>query len=76
VPAGTIRAYHDTASKPGKPCSAIVGSSGITGERLRLAMPIARSLPERTCGSAEESWLNIIDTWPPSRSFSAGPVPL
>src|SRR5438105_3539099 len=48
VPEGTISAYQETASKPGKPCSAIVGSSGITRERFRLAMPSVRSLPERT----------------------------
>ena len=75
VPAGTINAYHDTASNFGTPCSAIVGSSGKSGERFWLATPSARSLPLLTKGSAVCSGANIIETWPPTRSLTAGAMP-
>ena len=76
VPAGASSAYHDTASKPGKPDSAIVGTSGKSGVRFALATPRARSFPAWMCGSAADDCANMNAIWPPSRSRSAGAVPL
>ena len=43
--------------------------------RLGLATPSARSLPLLMCGSAVCSGANIIETWPPTRSLTAGAMP-
>ena len=75
VPAGAIRAYHDTASKPGMPASAMVGRPGMASLRFALAMPSARSSPLSISGLAVESCANIMVTSPRSTSVSAGATP-
>jgi hypothetical protein len=63
-------------SKSGSPASIIVGTSGASGERLGLVTASARSAPDFTCGSEVVIVSNIIVTWPPRRSLSAGALPL
>jgi hypothetical protein len=45
VPAGAISANQELNSKPGKPDSATVGTSGNCGMRRCVVTPIRRSLP-------------------------------
>lgn len=54
----------------------MVDRSGRTGERFALVTPMARSFPERMCGIADGKLSNIMSIWPPSRSVSAGALPL
>ena len=68
VPAGAIRPNQAVASKPGKPSSSMVGSSGICGERLREVIANARSLPSRTSGRTLEMLPKKMLRRPPSRS--------
>ena len=75
VPAGAISAYQETASKPGIPASAIVGTSESAGLRVALAMPSARNSPLSISGFAVESCENIMVTSPRSTSVSAGVTP-
>ena len=51
VPARACRPITVAMSKPGKPCSAAVGTSGALGERRGVLMAKALTLPERMCGS-------------------------
>ncbi len=76
VPERTTMPYHEVTSKPASPLSATVGTSGSCGERRGLAIASATSLPERTCCSTVEIPANIICPWPPSRSLTAGAMPL
>ncbi len=76
VPLGAIMAPMETASKPLKPCSATVLTSGTMSTRLGEPTASARSLPLLMCGSAATKSLNITGTWPPSKSFMAGALPL
>jgi hypothetical protein len=76
VPARTTMPYHDVTSKPGKPLSATVGTSGNWGLRVEPAMASATSLPLFTCCRMVEMPANIICTLPPSKSFTAGAMPL
>ena len=59
---------------------ALLGDGRQLGQRpasaCRLATPIARSLPAWMCGSADGIGANIIVTCPPSRSLTAGAMPL
>ncbi|MNV76109.1 hypothetical protein D3C71_1694430 [compost metagenome] len=48
VPAGAANPNQVTASKPGKPRSAMVGTSGISGTRCAEVTASARILPLRT----------------------------
>ena len=45
VRAGTSTAYQARTSNPGRPASAMVGSSGASDERFRLVTASARSRP-------------------------------
>ena len=58
------------------PDSIIVGTSGAPGKRFAPVTASARRRPEATCEVTEGSVENIIGTWPPSRSVTAGPPPL
>src|SRR5262249_52852246 len=49
VPAGPATAVHDTATTPGTPLSAIVGSAGSSGLRVRLVTASGRILPSGIC---------------------------
>ena len=48
MPAGPTTPYQTEASKPGKPDSAIVGTSGKIGERFSLSTASTRSAPDLT----------------------------
>src|SRR5450759_429735 len=51
---GATKAYQLVASNPGKPDSAIVGTSSMDGVRVKPVVASARSLPEAMCGPAVE----------------------
>ena len=76
VPAGTSSAYHELTSKPGKPDSAMVGSSGATLDRLVPVVASALSLPALTCGSDDATLPNSTCASPASTAAAAGPPPL
>src|ERR1700682_6278780 len=76
VPAGASTPNQELASKPGSPLSLMVGMSGSTGARFNEVTAIARNLPPLICGSADGRLSNMICTWPPTRSVSAGELPL
>jgi hypothetical protein len=59
-----------------RPASIIVGTSGNRPERVTLVTASARSLPAETLGCEAGIGANAMGMWPPSRSVSAGPVPL
>src|SRR5262250_820188 len=48
--AGATRPYQEEASKPTRPCSATVGTSGSADGRFAPALASARTLPAATCG--------------------------
>ncbi len=58
------------------PASAMVGRSGSNCERFAPVTASARSLPARMWGSDEGMLSNIMFTCPPSRSVTAGALPL
>jgi hypothetical protein len=60
---------------PGKPCSARLGTSGASRERVPLDTASMRIRPARACGSASEIGTNIAGMCPAMRSVSAGAVP-
>ena len=63
-------------SKPLRPASSSVGTSGSADERLAVVTASARSLPALMCGSTGVMVSNDIVIWPPSRSVVSGPLPL
>jgi hypothetical protein len=71
VPLGAKKPNHEPASKPGKPRSATVGTSGMERERLTLVTAMARSLPAWMCWITEGMVANMNWMRPASRSFSA-----
>ena len=76
---GNVVAVSSTSTNtiPGGAGSApIVGTSGAPGLRSREVIASARSLPARTCGIDTSTLSNIIETWPPTRSCTAGAAPL
>jgi len=75
-PAGPSSPYQVSTSKPLSPDSSMVGTSGTAAERFSPDMASARSRPDCTCGMAGSMALNIMVTWPPSRSAVAGAAPL
>src|SRR3990172_12554499 len=75
VPGGANMPNQFVETKPGK-VSETVGRSGSKGLRFSLLMASARSLPERMYGRAEPKLMNIISTWPLTRSVRAGALPL
>ena len=62
-------------SKPGRPDSATVGSSGASAERVRPVTASALSLPSFTCGMPETMLSNSICTLFDTRSGMASAVP-
>src|SRR3954468_19739761 len=52
VPAGAKNPIHVRSSKPEKPCSFTVGTSGSAGERRALVTANARTRPALTCDTA------------------------
>ena len=71
VPAGAKKPIQMPASKPGMPCSSIVGTSGMIAARLGCAMPSALRLPFSTCGASVAATLNIKLMRPARRSTTA-----
>lgn len=53
VPAGKVMPNQVTASKPAKPCSATVATSGMSGERWAVVMARPLTLPVRTWPSKD-----------------------
>ena len=66
---------QDTASKPGKPASSMVGTSGSEPMRTRDDTAIGRSLPSRMSGGAPAGSANTICTWLPTTSVTACGMP-
>src|SRR2546426_530899 len=62
VLAGANRPFHDSASKPGKPDSANVGTLGSWGRRLTEATAMGRGLPLLRCGNADIDVMNTMST--------------
>ena len=75
VPAGASRPNHGTASKPGKPDSAMVGRSGASAERLIEVMASARNFPSRASGITFTILANDMVMRPASRSGMNAVVP-
>src|ERR1051325_100202 len=74
---GAMTAYQaSTSSMKSMPCSRNVGASGYWVERSAPVTASARSLPARTYGMEEWMSVNIICTWPPTRSVIAPAKPL
>jgi hypothetical protein len=63
------------ASKPGRPLSPTVGTSGSSGERAAVEMASAFSLPPRTWPSTAAIVSNITSTRPAIRSGWAALLP-
>ena len=55
VPLGAKKPSHSDTSKPGKPDSATVGTSGSDGSRFAVLIASDRSLPVLACGSSGET---------------------
>ena len=73
--AGASRPPQEVASKPGKPCSATVFTSGSSRTRAPEPTAIGSSVPARMCGITATRSENIAGTWPPIRSVTAGALP-
>ena len=71
VPAGANRANQPLASRPGKPDSSTVGTSGSSGRRLRLVTASPRSMPDWTCGTKVGMYWTESCRSPDARSGSA-----
>jgi hypothetical protein len=76
VPDRRHQPTHTEVSKPFMPSSSSVGRSGAMAVRWRLVTASALSVPARTCGRTVDAGENISCTWPPSRSATAGVLPL
>src|SRR5262249_44779424 len=72
LPAGAAIPYQPVTSKPGRPLSATVGTSGASCERLVEGTASARSLPEAARGVALTAGPNIMPTLPTETSGCAG----
>ena len=66
--AGAINENQDTASKPGRPCSAKVGISGAACERLSVVTPKAWTSPALINAKEDERLSNSIEIRPLSKS--------
>ena len=76
VPAGAITANHELNSKPGKPESLIVGTSGNCGNGLGVLTPIRRTLPPLINPITVASPWNAIGTSPEATPSPACVAPL
>src|SRR5690554_5694887 len=76
VPAGAHTPYQVLISKPGTPDSCTVGTSGSEATRLAVVTARGRSVPLAMNPVLEGSESNIMVTWPPITSVSAGALPL
>jgi hypothetical protein len=76
VPAGTNKPYQNEISYSGSPASAMPGTPGTSGVRLRLVTARARSLPACTSGRTEGGVANESCVSPASTDCTAGAPPL
>jgi len=76
VPGGATKANHVMAMRSGRPSSAVVGTSGATGLRVRLARPRNFACLVFSKRKAAEMLPMKMSTRPAVRSTSAGPSPL
>src|SRR5262249_52573125 len=76
APAGNQAPNQLTILKPLKPCSCMVGTSGMPFQRSVPVTASARSLPSCTSGSAIWVPMKNMSMCPPSRSVIAAGVPL
>ena len=76
VPAGANRPTQKSASKPGKPDSLAVGTSGSAGERRGPEMESGRRRPARICVSAEVMPVNMKSVSPAAVATTPGVLPL
>lgn len=73
VPAGASRPYHCRTSKPGRPDSITVGTSGSRAWRSREPMATGRSRPALTpCGRMGGSTMNSRSASPESTAVTGG----
>jgi tripartite-type tricarboxylate transporter receptor subunit TctC len=75
-PAGTKIPNQVLTSNPGRPDSAMVGSSGASGVRLAVVTASARTRPPFTCDRDEAKLSNMRSTRPATRSCIAPAAPL
>src|SRR5262245_1677344 len=75
VPAGASSPDQNEAMSLGYPLSAVVGTSGSSGERAATATASARNRPPCTCGSRMAVVSKIICTCPATRSLTDCPAP-
>ena len=59
VPAGANRPFHIVTSYPGRPASAIVGTSGAAAVRVAPVTAMAVSLPIFTCCMTDDAGANM-----------------
>ncbi|MNV70560.1 hypothetical protein D3C71_1635320 [compost metagenome] len=71
VPAGATIPPQETTSKPFRPDSSTVGTSGRTGTRLALVAPSTLTWPERMKGSTPATLSIITSSCPPAISTTA-----
>src|SRR5262249_42249748 len=76
APAGSQAPNQLTTRKSLKPCSCMVGTSGMPFQRSLPVTASARSLPSWTSGSAIWVPMKNMSMWPPMRSVMAAGVPL
>src|SRR6266850_2536571 len=76
VPAGASTPCHCEMSKSLIPASCMVCTSGRDEARFALDTANARNFPARICGTEVMTVSNMKVSWPPSRSASAGALPL
>ena len=72
---GASMPYHCVISKPGKPCSATVGTSGNWGRRWVDPVAMQRTLPALMKGSRAAAPTEAASSRPDIRSVIMGPVP-
>jgi len=75
VPAGAKRPTHSLTSKPGRPLSARVGTSGRLGWRRAVATARKRARPDSTTGRADSAVMNTPSRVPAARSRAASAPP-
>src|SRR5262245_60529048 len=72
---GAQISVQPTASKPGTPASAMLGTSGMAGTRVGDDTPRARTRPAEIGPTTVPASANITATWPAMTSFRAGGAP-
>src|SRR5262249_35736188 len=76
VPAGAKRPFHTIASTPGRPASAVVGTSGSSARRDGPATASARSFPDLMCATITCGTTYAAEMVPDSRSGISALTPL